>query len=262
MPILTDHSPERIESSWRQVAIDAAVFVAAIGALTAFGLSMTLAYLPARLLLPRALRTRWAQGVMTAFFRRYFDAINASGRATFDMAALDALRDEPPMVLVANHPALLDAMMFAARLPRMVCIMKADVRLNPVFGGAAALSGYWRADRPLEMLHAMNEALAAGQHVLIFPESTRTTQFPVNPFKGNFALIAKQARVPVQAVFVETDTPFLGKGWSLLRKPPCPFRFSLRLGRRFPCDVNAKRLLGHVESYFRSELGSSRTPRL
>lgn len=261
MPILTDHSPDQIESSWRRVTVDAAAFVAAIGALTLYGLSMTLAYLPARLVLPRALRVRWAQRVMTAFFRRYFDAINASGRATFDLGALDALRDAAPMVIVANHPALLDAMMFAARLPRMVCIMKADVRLNPVFGGAASLAGYWRADRPIEMLHAMNRALAEGQHVLIFPESTRTTHFPVNPFKGNFALIAKQARVPVQTVFIETDTPFLGRGWSLLKKPPCPFRFTLRLGRRFQYEANAKRLLAEVEGYVRSELGSSRTPR-
>lgn len=262
MPILTEHSPDQIESSWRQVAVDATVFMAAIGALTAYGLSMTLAYLPSRLLLPRAVRSRWAQRIMTAFFRRYFDAINATGRATFDLSALDALREQPPMVIVANHPALLDAMMFASRLPRMVCIMKADVRLNPVFGGAAALSGYWRADRPIEMLHAMNEALAAGQHVLIFPESTRTTQFPVNPFKGNFALIAKQARVPVQTVFIETDTRFLGKGWPLLRKPPCPFRFVLRLGRRFPYASSPKRLLRDVEAYFRSELGAGRVPRL
>ncbi len=262
MPILTDHSPDEMDASWRRVAADGAIFAMAIGALTVFGLVNTFALLPARLLVPRAPRARWAQRFMNAFFRRYFDAINASGRATFDLTAIDALRDEPPMVIVANHPALLDAMMFAARLPRMVCIMKADVRLNPVFGGAAALSGYWRADRPLEMLHAMNDALANGQHVLIFPESTRTTHFPINPFKGNFALIAKRARVPVQTVFIDTDTPFLGRGWSLLRKPPCPFRFTLRVGRRFDPDANPKRLLGEVEAYFRSELGASRAPRL
>ncbi len=72
---------------------------------------------------------------------------------------------------------------------------------------------------------------------MLFPEGTRTQQWPLSPLTGSFAVIAKRARAAVQTVFIDTDSPYLGKGWPIWRLPPLPIVFSVRLGRRFePCD--------------------------
>ena len=42
---------------------------------------------------------------------------------------------------------------------------------------------------------------------------------PLSPLTGSFAVIAKRARAPVQSVFIDTDSPYLGKGWPIWRLP-------------------------------------------
>ena len=92
------------------------------------------------------------------------------------------------------------------------------------------------------------------RHLLLFPEGTRTISSPVNPFKGSIALIARQARVPVQTVLIETDSGYLGKGWPLFRKPPMPISYRVRLGRRFDPPQNTHRFMVELEQYFAQEL--------
>jgi 1-acyl-sn-glycerol-3-phosphate acyltransferase len=261
MPILTEDTALRRAPAWLRAVYEHVVFWPAVACFVAFCLSLSFVYLLARLILPTKRRAAFGRRYMSSFFRAYFEALEATRVARFDLRALDALRDAPPTVIVANHPALWDALLVAARLPNVVVIMKADVRLNPVFGGGALLAGYVRADRPLAMLHAMQEELASGNHVLIFPESTRTVQVPINPFKGNFALIAKQSQAPIQTIFIETNSRFLSKGWPLWKKPPMPVHFDIRLGKRFACDDDVKRQLREVEAYFRTELIGGRGPR-
>ena len=60
-------------------------------------------------------------------------------------------------------------------------------------------------------------------------------------FVGSVGLIAKHAAVPVQTLIIETDSPYLSKGWPLFRRPHLPITYRVRLGRRFdpPADVAA-----------------------
>jgi hypothetical protein len=76
----------------------------------------------------------------------------------------------------------------------------------------------------------------------------------VNDFKGGFALIAKVARAPIQTVFIETDSPFLGKGWPLLKKPRFPLVYRARLGKRFTVEGDLKVFMRQLEEYYRQEL--------
>ena len=111
--------------------------------------------------------------------------------------------------------------------------MKAKIWDNPVLGGGARLAGYIRNDSPRGMVRQAASELRAGHCLLVFPEGTRTRSRPVNRFKGGFALIAKRAGAPVQTVFIETDSPFLGKGWPAFKRPRFPVVYRVRLGERF-----------------------------
>jgi 1-acyl-sn-glycerol-3-phosphate acyltransferase len=96
--------------------------------------------------------------------------------------------------------------------------------------------------------------LQRGCLLLLFPEGTRTTRLPINSFVGSVGLIAKHAAVPVQTLIIETDSPFLSKGWPLFRRPDLPVVYRVRLGERFepPQDVIA--FTAALEEYYRREL--------
>jgi 1-acyl-sn-glycerol-3-phosphate acyltransferase len=102
--------------------------------------------------------------------------------------------------------------------------------------------------------------LHAGHHLLLFPEGTRTTRFPIGRLQGTPGLIAKNAGVPVQTVFIETDSGFLGKGWSLLWTPRMPITYRVRLGKRFDPPAHSGRFIAELEHYFESELAMAQLP--
>ena len=66
--------------------------------------------------------------------------------------------------------------------------------------------------------------------------------------------MAHMAQVPIQTVIIESDTPYLGKGWPIWRTPQFPMVFRLRLGERFAPEADHMGLLKRLEHYFAEEL--------
>ena len=230
------------------------------GALLVLGLVCLLWSLPASLaarLLPPGRGAAFGQRSIMAFFRLYVGLLQGTGLFRVDLTALDSLRHDDGLVIAPNHPSLMDAMLVISRLPRVVCVMKAEILDNPFLGGGAKLAGYIRNDAPLALIKHSAQAVRAGRQILIFPEGTRTVQRPVNGFKGGFAVVAKAADAPIQTVLIETNSPYLCKSWPILRKPDLPIAFRARLGRRFKVRGSSQATVTEIESYFRQELASS-----
>ena len=154
-----------------------------------------------------------------------------------------------------NHPTMLDALIVVARLPRGVCVMKAELLRNVFLGGGARLAQYIRNDVGRGMVRDAVATLREGNQLVLFPEGTRTVGAPVNPFKPGITLIAHLAQVPIQTVVIETFSPYLTKGWPLLKAPPMPVRIRVRLGKRFAADADHRAQLQRIERYFAEELG-------
>jgi 1-acyl-sn-glycerol-3-phosphate acyltransferase len=226
-------------------------------ALFCFGISLLA--LP-MLVLPRALRRRQGRKLISASSRAYLNLLALMGACRFDLAALDELAGADPMVIAPNHPSLFDAVILLSRLPDATCIMKADIVNNVLFGGCARLAGYIGTTPLRTMVKGAVDNLHEGSHVLLFPEGTRTTRFPLGPLQGTTGLIAKNAVVPVQTVFIETDSGFLGKGWSLLWTPRMPITYRVRLGRRFDAPARTAEFTAALEAYFQSELAHALLP--
>lgn len=216
-----------------------------------------LVWLPFAFVLNPLLPRRWGQplgrAAIRAGFRCYIAFLQAVCACRFDLAELDRLRDGPPMILAANHPSLLDAVLILSRFPNAVCVMKAALLDNILFGAAARMARYIRNNAPLEVILTAREELQAGAHLVIFPEGTRTTHFPIEACQPTVGLIARRAHVPVQTLLIEFSSPYLGKAWPLFRLPRLPLRCRIRVGRRFepPADVAA--FAGELEAYFREE---------
>lgn len=211
-------------------------------------------------LLPRRLGAPLGRHVIGMLFRSFLGLLRITGLVRLDFGALDALRKERGIIIASNHPCMLDAVFVIARIPAVTCIMKAQIWDNPVLGGGARLAGYIRNDAPLDMVRLAARELRTGHPLLVFPEGTRTRRRPVDRFRGGFALMARKAGASIQTVFIETDSPFLSKGWPLLRKPRFPLVYRARLGRRFTVEGNTKTFVQQLEQYYREELAGGQLP--
>lgn len=223
-------------------------------------LSVTLLAFPLRVVLPRALSKRVGRKLIAVGFRSYLRLLVVMGVCRFDLTALDALRDGPAMIIAPNHPSLLDAVMILSRLPNAGCIMKAELVNNVFLGRGARLAGYIRNTPLRTMVQLAVADLHQGGPLLLFPEGTRSTRFPVGAMQGTAGLIAKHAGVPVQTVLIETDSGFLGKGWTLRWTPKMPITYRVRLGKRFDPPQHTARFVSELEQYFQSELAHAQLP--
>jgi len=220
-------------------------------------LTWTLAALPLYLLLPRRAGATIGRRGISGGFRLYAWWLASIRAYHLDLGAIDALRDGPALILAPNHPSMIDAILIVTRHPQVICVMKSELMNNVLLGAGARLARYIRNRPPRRMVRDSMEELRHGGVLLLFPEGTRTIYPPVNAFTASVGLIAKRARVEVQTLLIETDSPYLSKGWAPLRRPPLPITYRVRLGRRFdpPDDAHAfDRLL---EAYFRDALAQS-----
>ena len=205
--------------------------------------------------LPKKVAGRVGRAVVSKVYRLAWATAERFGLMELDTAALDALRDEPGgLIVAANHPSMLDALLIVARLPRGVCVMKAELLRNVFLGGGARLAQYIRNDVGRGMVRDAVASLREGNQLVLFPEGTRTVASPINAFKPGITLIAHLAQVPIQTVVIETESPYLAKGWPLLKAPPMPVRMRVRLGRRFAAEADHRALLQRIERYFAEEL--------
>ena len=229
-----------------------------IGALTFIFICLltTLLWLFPGLLLNTS-QNRWlgrrAIHYVTRFF---FTVLELSGLVQTDFKDLDRLYHQRGIILTANHPCLMDALFVMSRLPNVVCVMKASVVDNPLLVGAASMAGFIRSDSPKQFIRQCQKSLDQGAQLLLFPEGTRTIQEPINPFQSGFSLIAKKSRTPVQTIFIQANTGFLGKHWPALKKPEFPLKYRATLGQcfQFDQDVRHKVLTAKLESYFKKHL--------
>ena len=223
-------------------------------------LAVSLLAFPMRAILPRVLSKRLGRKLVATAARAYLRLLVLLGACRFDLAELDALQGAPAMIIAPNHPSLLDAVMILSRLPGATCIMKSDIVNSLFFGASARLTAYIPSTPLRTMVHLAIADLHQGHHVLLFPEGTRTTRFPVGSLQGTTGLIAKYAGVPVQTVFIETNSGFLGKGWSLLWTPHMPVTYRIRLGQRFDPPSHTAPFVRELEQYFQSELAHAQLP--
>ena len=219
---------------------------------------LCLAWTPVALIIYPLLSERrgraFGRYVIMVVFRLYLASLSMSRRFSFDLDALDALHDEPSLIIAPNHPSLLDALMVISRLPNIACVLKAELMSNVFLGAGARLARFIPNTPVRRMAQQAIQDFDSGSHLLLFPEGTRTTTDRTNPLKGSIGLIAHRAQVPVQTVLIETDSTYLSKGWPLFRKPPMPIHFRLRLGRRFEPPQNTQRFMAELEHYFSHEL--------
>jgi 1-acyl-sn-glycerol-3-phosphate acyltransferase len=210
--------------------------------------------LPLFFILPARVGTAVGRRGIMSGFRIYAWSLSLTRVYHLDIGAIDSLKGGPPVILAPNHPCLIDALLILTRHPNVVCVMKSALMRNVFLGAGSRLARYVKNDSSRQMVRESVAHLRDGAILLLFPEGTRTIRQPINCLVGSVGLISKHANVPVQTLVIETDSPFLSKGWPLFRRPALPITYRVRLGKRFdpPADVVA--FTAELERYYRQTL--------
>jgi 1-acyl-sn-glycerol-3-phosphate acyltransferase len=174
-----------------------------------------------------------------------------------DCSALDALRQQSGLIIVANHPSLLDAVVLLSKLPNATCVMKASLRKNPLFGAMARLSGYISNEDSMKLVKQSCSELKNGTHLVLFPEGTRSDTLQINPFGQVAALIASRSGATIQTVFIRFSTSYLGKSGPLFQKPTLPLTIKIAIGTTYAPVSGVAELTERLESYYRENLNGS-----
>lgn len=210
--------------------------------------------LPLYFILPRRAGTAIGRRGIMSGFRLYAWSLSITRTYLLDLQDIDSLKGGPPLILAPNHPCLIDALLILTRHPNIVCVMKSALMKNVFLGAGSRLARYVPNESSRQMIKESVAHLKDGGVLLLFPEGTRSTRAPINALVGSVGLIAKHANVPVQTLVIETDSPFLSKGWPLFRRPDLPITYRVRLGKRFDPPTDVPAFTAELDRYYRQEL--------
>lgn len=214
------------------------------------------------LLVPKTFREPFMQQLISGVFRLFLFGATNSGLMRLDLNALDTLNRHRKMLLVANHPSMIDVFLVISRVRKAICLMKASIGSNIFLGVGAYLAGYVSNRHTDTMLRNAAIAVAQGSLLLVFPEGTRTTRQPVNEIKPGVALIAKRSCAPLQTILITSNSDYLRKGWNILRPPQFPLIYKATLGQQLWATGSITETSNRLQAYFEQEITSSIDPTL
>lgn len=124
-------------------------------------------------------------------------------------------------VYVSNHMSWFDIPTLSASLPRYKFVAKAELFKVPIFGPSIRAIGMVPIQRENRKaaFGAYDEAAAKireGNSVVVFPEGTRGTEYPLRPFKKGPFVLAIAAGVPIVPVLTYGTREVLPRGSFLI----------------------------------------------
>jgi 1-acyl-sn-glycerol-3-phosphate acyltransferase len=177
----------------------------------------------------------------------------------------ERLRQPGPLLVVANHPSLLDTPSLLAVMPEVDFVVEASWAEKPIVRSAIAACAYLRNDAGAETVEQGAARLRAGRRLLIFPEGSRSPAGGLHPFRRGAAHIALASGCNILPVFVRCDPPVGTKGGEWYEVPDRQPKFSLRVGASFhPRDhldgsesrgVAARKVTAALRDLYVRELG-------
>ncbi len=204
-------------------------------------------------------RAAAARAMVHHSFRGFISMMRALGVITYELHGTDKLRRHGLLIL-ANHPSLIDVVFLMALIKRADCIVKATLVRNPFTRGPVRAAGLVCNDAGPGLVDDCVASLRAGNNLIVFPEGTRTPLGGFVPLQRGAANVAVRAAVDVTPVRIRVTPPTLAKGQKWWRVPVRRPHFAIEVGddidvRRFTDNCRsealaARRLTDHLADYF------------
>lgn len=252
---------ELIDRMWRTACTGFALaFIFAGGALAAITIFPAIAMVTSR----GAERHERTQLVIHRIFRFYVRLLQALGVIDLRVEGAEVLARSRGLLVIANHPSLLDVVLLMSLMPRTQCIVKHQLWTSRYLGGVMRSAGYIRNDLDASaLLEACAAAMASGRNLVIFPEGTRSRPGKMLPFQRGFANIALLAGAEILPVTIVCRPPTLFKGEPWWKVPPRRPEWHVMVGERLDArnalkdecrSLAARHLVQRMERYFAERL--------
>lgn len=248
----------RINYLWRLLATGLAYIVFGIA-----GILIPLISAPVLYVLPGTPENRLqrARRLVHWLFKGFIHLMRMLGLLTWQTRGLEKL-NRPGLLVLANHPTLIDVVFMIAFIPNASCIVKSRLLANPVMRGLINQAGYIPNDMGDKLLSGADEALRCGSTLLIFPEGTRTHPGEALKFRRGAANIAIRCRKEVTPVIIRSSHPTLSKGHKWYHIPPQRFEMTFTVNDDIaiapylddPATLAARRMTRSLEQYFTKEM--------
>ena len=217
-----------------------------------FPLLNALVWRPAR-------RVMLARALIRVSFRAYVDVMRALGVLRYDIRGLDKLA-RGGLLILANHPTLIDTVFLMAFVKNADCIVKAGLWTNPFTRGAVRAAGYIRNSDGNGLVQDCIATLEQGNNLIVFPEGTRTPADAVISLKRGAANIAVRGERDMTPVLIRCEPRTLGKGDKWWNIPPRRVQFHIDVQDDLAIDhfkrsgasdvIAARQLTDYLQDYF------------
>lgn len=242
---------------WRVFATGFSFFLFGVG-----GVIITVILFPLIFLLSRdrLKRIRYSRRLVSFAFKGFIKVMRVLGIMTWSVTNSERL-DREGLIVVANHPTLLDIVFLISLLPNADCIVKRELLKNPAMRGALGLTGYIINDSGVDLVDDAIRSIAEGSNIVVFPEGTRSAG-ELNKFKRGVANIALKNGSDLTPVVIDCSESTLRKNQPWYQIPTHPFHVTLSIQEDISVDlfmtserrIGVRRLTQDLESYFSDKL--------
>lgn len=206
-------------------------------------------------------RQRLMRELIRQSFRGFLGLMRIMGVAESSIGDAQRLQ-RPGLLILANHPSLIDVICLIAHTPNANCIVNGHLVSNLFTRGPIKAAGYITNSDPEAVLEAAKVSLAAGNSLILFPEGTRTTPGRPIQFRRGGANIALHSGVPITPVLIRCTPTTLTKGEPWYHIPPRRIRMELQVLADLPVPADphlpvrhrARAITAWLTDYFNTEL--------
>lgn len=206
---------ERIDRLWRVAATGFCFFCFGVGGLL---LGTIVFPLLALLLRNQQRRALWSKRVIHHAFRAFVGLMARLGVLSYEVHGLDRL-ERDGLLILANHPTLIDVVFLMAFVKRADCIVKGALARNPFTCGPVLAAGFVFNDSGTGLVEDCVHSVRTGNNLIIFPEGTRTPQTGQLHLQRGAARVALHGEVDITPVRIRCSPPTLSKGEKWYRVP-------------------------------------------
>ena len=215
---------QQLNYCWRVLATGWCFFSFSLG-----GLLLTLTVFP-------IIHLRWrdpdqrrdrAQRAIHQSFRFFIGQMIWLGVMSVELRNAERLRELNGVLVLANHPTLIDVVLMISLMPRADCIVKEALWRNRYLGGVVRAAQYIPNRGAEQLVQDCSKALAKQRPLIVFPEGTRTVPGEPFSFQRGAAHVALATGCEVVPVILTCNPPTLTKATRWYQVPPR--RFHVRL---------------------------------
>jgi len=207
----------------------------------------------------RECRFIYAKAVIQFVFQFFVGLMHGLGVLRFEVIGRERL-NRRGLLILANHPTLIDTVFLMAFVQRADCIVKGDLQTNLFTRGAVNAAGYICNNHGNECIDDCIYSLQSGNNLIVFPEGTRTPRNSQISLKRGAANIALRARRNVTPVLITCQPQTLGKNEKWWHIPPKTVHFRIEvqedieindfLNESINLVMAARHLTSYLQAYF------------